>query len=122
MKTPQPNYCAKALFIMLLAFFIGTSSVNAQSKTDLKGIPIEESGLSAKEYNSIMNSNDIKLFSTEGTLTLTLCKVYGTTTDDPKMKHIFVKENVPIKNNLNKPVWPLIPYIEIREEGQYENN
>ena len=118
MKTPQPNYFAKAFFVMLLAFFIGTYSVSAQSKADLKGIPVEESGLSAEEYNDIMNSNNVvKLFSTEGNLTLTLCKVYGTTTNDPKMKHIFIQ-----KDNPNKPMWSLIPYIEIREEDNYENN
>ena len=119
MKTPQLNYCAKAFFVMLLAFFIGTYSVSAQSKADLKGLPIEESGLSAEEYNDIMNSKDVvKLFSTEGILTLTLCKVYGTTTNDPKMKHIFVK-----KDNPNKPNVALNTiHEEIREEDYNENN
>jgi hypothetical protein len=117
MKTHQPNYCVKAFFIMLLTVFIGTYSVNAQSKADLKGLPIEESGLSAEEYNDIMNSNDaVKLFSTEGNLTLTLCKVHGTTTNDPKMKHIFVP-----KDNPNKPQWSAIPYNIIREEDCNEN-
>ena len=80
-------------------------------------------GISAEEYNMIfLNNNEVivKLFSTEGTnLTLTLCKVYGTT-NDPKMKHIFSKQKD--KDNPNKPQWSAIPYTIIREEDYDENN
>ena len=119
MKKTNTNYTTKAFFLIMLAFFIGGyHQCQAQSKAELKDIPLEESGLSAEEYNSIMtNNNDAKLFSTEGNLTLTLCKVYGTT-NDPKMKHTIV----PMKNNPNKPKWSAIPFTIISEEGYDENN
>ena len=53
------------------------------------------------------------------TLTLTLCKVYGTTTNDPNMKHTIV--HAQMKNNPNKPKWSAIPYTIIREEAYDEN-
>ena len=120
MKKTNTNYTTKAFFLIMLAFFIGGyHQCQAQSKADLKGIPIEESGLSAEEYNTIINNNDdIKLFSTEGVLTLTLCKVYGNTTNDPKMKHTIVQ----LKNNPNKPQWSSIPFTILREEDYDENN
>jgi hypothetical protein len=117
MNQTKPNYAAKALFLILLAFFIGGYSANAQSKQELKGVPISESGLTAEEYTTIINHKDVvKLFSTEGILTLTLCKVYGNT-NDPQMKHIFIQ-----KDNPNKPQWSAIPYTILREEDYDENN
>jgi len=106
----------------MLAFFIGGyHQCQAQSKAELKDIPLEESGLSAEEYNTIINNNDIKLFSTEGMLILTLCKVYGNT-NDPNMKHTIVQQNIQMKNNPNKPKWSLIPFSIIKEEDYDENN
>lgn len=104
--------------IIFLGLFVGVGYSQSINPTDL---PIEESGISAQEYTDIINTEVIGLPSTCGPLTLTLTKVY-VTTNVPKMKHTFVQKNVPIKNNLNKPVWSLIPYIIIREEDHYENN
>ena len=117
-KKTNTNYTTKAFFLIMLAFFIGGyHQCQAQSKEELKDTPIEESGLSAEEYNTIINNNDVvKLFSTEGILTLTLCKVYGNT-NDPQMKHIFIQ-----KDNPNKPQWSTIPYTILREEDYDENN
>lgn len=116
----KPNYKGRALFIILLSFFIG-GMCQAQTTEELKGVPIEESGISAQEYNDIINTEVIGLPSTCGPLTLTLTKVYGTT-NDPKMKHTFVQNNIQIKDNPNKPKWSVIPHTIIREEGHYEDN
>ena len=118
MKKPQTKYTTRIFFLIMLTFFIGGyHQCQAQSKTELRDVPIEESGLSVEEYNTIINNNDdIKLFSTEGILTLPLCKVYGDT-NDPNMKQVFIQ-----KNNPNKPLWSLIPYTILREEDYDENN
>ena len=118
MKKNHTKYTTRIFFLIMLAFFIGGyPQCQAQSKAELRDIPIEESGLSAEEYNTIINNNDVvKLFSTEGILTLTLCKVYGDT-NDPTMKHIFIQ-----KDNPNKPQWSAIPYTILREEDNDENN
>ena len=111
------NYIERAFFIILFSFFI-SGLCQAQTPNELKSI--EESGISAIEYNDILNTEVIGLPSTCGPLTLTLTKVYGTT-NDPKMKHTFVQKNVQIKNNPNRPIWPAIPYNIIREEDYDEN-
>ncbi len=118
MKKNHTKYTTRIFFLVMLTFFIGGyHQCQAQSKAELRDIPIEESGLSAEEYNTIINNSEIvKLFSTEGILTLTLCKVYGDT-NDPKMKHIFIQ-----KDNPNKPQWSAIPFTILREEDYDENN
>ena len=116
----KTNYHGRALFLILLSFFIG-GMCQAQTSEDLKGVPIEESGLSAQEYNDILNTQLIELPSQCGPLTLSLTKVLGTT-NDPQMKHMVIDSIIPIKNNPNKPQWSGIPYIIISEEGYDENN
>ena len=93
--------------------FVGVGYSQSINPTAL---PIEESGISAIEYNDILNTEVIGLPSTCGPLTLTLTKVYGTT-NDPKMKHTVVQ----LKNNPNKPQWSAIPLSIIREEDYDEN-
>ena len=104
--------------LIFLGLFVGIGYSQSINPTDL---PIEESGISAQEYNDILSTEVIGLPSTCGPLTLTLTKVYGTT-NDPNMKHTFVQKNVQIKDNPNKPTWPTIPLSIIREEDYDENN
>ena len=116
----KTHYQKRTLLIILLSFFIG-GMCQAQSKEDLKGVPINESGLSTHEYNSIINNNDtVKLFSTERVLQLTLCKIYGT--NEAQMKHRFIQSTPTIKDDPNKPQWSTIPYTILREEDYNENN
>ena len=109
------NYTGRAFFTLLISFFI-VGMCEAQTKEDLKGIPIEESGISVAEYDNILKHESVDLSPTKERLTLTLCKVYGNT-NDPKMKHIFIP-----KDNPNKPQWSAIPYTILREEDYDENN
>ena len=101
MKNIKKKYNLYTLMLIFIAFLIGGwNTCQAQSKEELKGIPIEESGISNQEYNHILNTKVIELDSKCGPLTLTLNKVYGNT-NDLKMKHTFVQ----IKDNPNKPIW-----------------
>jgi len=116
----KPDYTRRALFIILLSFFIG-GMCQAQTSKDLQGVPLSESGLSEVEYTDILKRGETIILPSQcGPLTLTLTKVHGTT-NDPHMKHMVV-DSIPPKNNPNKPQWSGIPYIIISEEGYDENN
>ena len=126
MNQTKPNYAAKALFLILLAFLIGGYSANAQSKQELKGIPVNETGLSVEEYNSIMKHQVIELDLNENkSFTLEIEKV-NSNTNDAHMIHTLLPPfdggiRVVEKNNPNKPQWSAIPYNIIKEEDNDEN-
>jgi len=120
------TYQKRALLLFVLAMFIGGyQQCQAQSKDDLKGIPINETGLSVEEYNSIMKHQVIELDLNENeSFTLELIKV-NSNTNDAHMIHTLLPPfdggiRVVEKNNPNKPVWSGIPYIIKKED--YENN
>jgi hypothetical protein len=128
MKKTKTNYTAKAFFLIMLAFFIGGyHQCQAQSKQELKGIPIEESGVSVEEYNSIMKHQVIELDLSENkSFVLELIKV-NSNTNDAHMIHTLLPPcddgvRVVEKNNPNKPQWSAIPYTILREEDYNENN
>ena len=53
MKTSK--YTTRTFLIVILSFMIG-GMCQAQSKSELKGIPPNESGISVEEYNDILKS------------------------------------------------------------------
>ena len=124
----KPNYPGRILTIVLLAICIGGyQQCQAQSKDDLKGIPVNETGLSVEEYNSIMKHQVIELDLNENeSFTLELIKV-NSNTNDAHMIHTLLPPfddgiRVVEKNNPNKPQWSTIPYTILREEDNDENN
>ena len=124
----KPNYPGRILTIVLLAICIGGyQQCQAQSKDDLKGIPVNETGISVEEYNSIMKHQVIELDLNENeSFTLELIKV-NSNTNDAHMIHTLLPPfddgiRVVEKNNPNKPQWSTIPYTILREEDNDENN
>ena len=124
----KPNYPGRILTIVLLAICIGGyQQCQAQSKDDLKGIPVNETGLSVEEYNSIMKHQVIELDLNENeSFTLELIKV-NSNTNDAHMIHTLLPPfdggiRVVEKNNPNKPQWSTVPYTILREEDNDENN
>ncbi len=124
----KPNYPGRILTIVLLAICIGGyQQCQAQSKQELKGIPVNETGLSLEEYNSIMKHQVIELDLNENeSFTLELIKV-NSHTNDAHMIHTLLPPfdggiRVVEKNNPNKPQWSTIPYTILREEDNDENN
>jgi len=122
MKTDK--YTKRTFLIVLLTIFLG-GMCSAQTKEELKGIPINETGISVEEYNSIMKHQVIELDLNENeSFTLELIKV-NSNTNDAHMIHTLLPPfdggiRVVEKNNPNKPVWSGIPYIIKKED--YENN
>ena len=103
------TYQKRALLLFVLAMFIGGyQQCQAQSIKDLKGIPVNETGLSLEEYNSIMKHRVVILKENN---TLLKAKDY---------LKIDIPTIVCTKNDPNKPVWSGIPYIIKKED--YENN
>ena len=122
MKTDK--YTKRTFLIVLLTIFLG-GTCSAQTKEELKGIPINETGISVEEYNSIMKHQAIELDLNENkSFTLELIKV-NSNTNDAHMIHTLLPPfdggiRVVEKNDPNKPVWSGIPYIIKKED--YENN
>ncbi len=122
MKTDK--YTKRTFLIVLLTIFLG-GMCSAQTKEELKGIPINETGISVEEYNSIMKHQAIELDLNENkSFTLELIKV-NSNTNDAHMIHTLLPPfdggiRVVEKNDPNKPVWSGIPYIIKKED--YENN
>ena len=109
MKTNK--YTKRTFLIVLLTIFLG-GMCSSQTKEEFKGIPINETGISVEEYNSIMKHQVIELDLNENkSFTLELIKVNSNTNDGIRVVE---------KNNPNKPVWSGIPYIIKKED--YENN
>jgi len=128
MKKTKTNYTTRIFFLVMLAFFIGGyHQCQAQSKQELKGIPVNETGISVEEYNSIMKHQVIELDLNENeSFTLELIKV-NSNTNDAHMIHTLLPPfdggiRVVEKNNPNKPQWSTIPYTILREEDNDENN
>jgi len=124
----KPNYPGRILTIVLLAICIGGyQQCQAQSKQELKGIPVNETGISVEEYNSIMKHQVIELDLNENeSFTLELIKV-NSNTNDAHMIHTLLPPfdggiRVVEKNNPNKPQWSTVPYTILREEDNDENN
>jgi hypothetical protein len=110
MKTDK--YTKRTFLIVLLTIFLG-GMCSAQTKEELKGIPINETGISVEEYNSIMKHQVIELDLNENkSFTLELIKVNSNTNDGVRVVE---------KNNPNKPQWSAIPYTILREEDYDEN-
>ena len=104
----------QVIFLILVFSCFSLTGLRGQNVTD----PIEELGITEVEYNHILKNADVPSnLPKTSQLTLRLNKVYGDS-NDPTMKHIFIH---PIKDNPNRPVWSLIPYEVIREEGCDEN-
>ena len=122
MKTDK--YTKRTFLIVLLTIFLG-GMCSAQTKEELKGIPINETGISVEEYNSIMKHQVIELDLNENeSFTLEIEKV-NSNTNDAHMIHTLLPPfdggiRVVEKNDPNKPVWSGIPYIIKKED--YENN
>ena len=128
MKKNHTKYTTRIFFLVMLAFFIGGyHQCQAQSKQELKGIPVNETGISVEEYNSIMKHQVIELDLNENeSFTLELIKV-NSNTNDAHMTHTLSLLppldggiRVVEKNNPNKPVWSGIPYVIKKED--HENN
>ena len=104
----------QVIFLILVFSCFSLTGLRGQNVTD----QIEKLGVTEVEYNEMLKHADVPPLSPKTSqLTLTLNKVYGNS-NDPTMKHIFIH---PIKDNPNRPVWSLIPYEVIREEGCDEN-
>ena len=122
MKTDK--YTKRTFLIILLTIFLG-GMCSAQTKEELKGIPINETGISVEEYNSIMKHQVIELDLNENkSFTLEIEKV-NSNTNDAHMIHTLLPPfdggiRVVEKNNPNKPVWSGIPYVIKKED--HENN
>jgi len=87
MKTDK--HTKRTFLIVLLTIFLG-GMCSAQTKQELKGIPINETGISVEEYNSIMKHqvNDSSLVDNKSFI-LEIEKV-NANTEDAKMTHILL--------------------------------
>ena len=87
MKTNK--YTKRTFLIVLLTIFLG-GTCSAQTKEELKGIPINETGISVEEYNSIMKHQVIDLSLEDNkSFKLEIEKV-NSNTEDARMTHILL--------------------------------
>ena len=112
------NYKGRALFIVLLSFFIG-GMCQAQTIEELKRLPIGEKGINEIEYNDILNHTDNRTLSSyTGPLKAVGLKKETINTPSPLKDNPCMWPPVPFKGV------PFVPVSEddLREEDYDENN